>query len=166
MSIGIQRTDDEFEQLSWHDNHLYGVHISIGDIQRGDWRSDLVFDIDFIVEWICEAEGSCQFLVAPATLTFHHVTDLRMAIDWGTSEFQTAIYEVSISQITRSQIENQKICLDRPYYSWQITTNSPKEGIITFGASDFTQTLRAEPVLIHEQKLSPLQRNSLSPPLV
>jgi hypothetical protein len=62
--------------------------------------------IDYILEWICEADGRCQFRVAPSTLTFHHVTDLHMAIDWGKSGFQTAIHEISIAQMTRSQIEN------------------------------------------------------------
>lgn len=116
------------------------------------------------MEWVCGTDQRCQFRVAPATLAFHHVTDLRMAIDWGTSRFRTAIHEVSISHITRSQIENQMICLDRPYYHWQIETNFPKDGTITFGASGFTQVLRAEPVLIDEQKLSPSQRHPFFPP--
>ena len=161
MSDNMTYTEAEFDQLSWHDNTIYGFHISIGDFEKGDWRSDWVLDIDYIVEWICGTDQRCQFRVAPATMTFHHVTDLHMAIDWGTSGFQAAIHEVSISHITRSQIENQKICLDRPYYHWTLETNFPKEGTITFGASGFTQVLRAEPVLIDKQKLSPSQR----PPL-
>jgi hypothetical protein len=51
--------------------------------------------------------------VAPTTLIFHHVTDLHVAIDWGKSGFQTAIHGISIAQIRLSQIENQKIGLDR-----------------------------------------------------
>lgn len=42
-------TEAEFDQLSWHDSHVYGVHISMGDIEQGDWRSELVFDIDYIL---------------------------------------------------------------------------------------------------------------------
>ena len=164
MSTFTTYTEADFDQLSWHDNYIYGFHILIGDCEQGDWRSDWVLDIDYIVEWVCEKDGGCQFRVAPATLTFHDVTDLRMAVDWGKSGFQTAIHEVSISHITRSQIENQKICLDRPYYNWEIETNFPKEGHITFGASGFTQVLRTEPLLIDEQKLSPSQRALLFPP--
>jgi len=89
-----------------------------------------------------------------------------MAIDWGRSGFQVAIHEVSIAHITRSQIENQKICLDRPYYDWKIETNFHKEGRITFGASGFTQVLRTEPLLIDEQKLAPSQRTPFFPPCV
>ncbi len=164
MITRLIHSEADFDQLSWRDNHLYGVHISVGDIVQGDWRSDLIFGIDYIVGWVCETDGSCQFHVSPATLTFHHVTNLRMAIDWGRSGFQTAIHEVSISYITRSQIENQKIYLDRPYYHWKIETNFPKEGIMTFGASGFTRVLCAGPVLIDEQKLSPSQRAPFPPP--
>jgi len=59
-------TEAEFDRVSWHDNHIYGVQISMGDIEQDDGRSDLVFDIDYIVEWVCEADGCCQFRVAPA----------------------------------------------------------------------------------------------------
>ena len=36
-----------------------------GDPDDGDWTSDLVRDIDFIVEWICGTGGGGQFRVAP-----------------------------------------------------------------------------------------------------
>lgn len=164
MSNYFSETD--FERVSWHDNTLYGLSVLLGDITHGDWRSDLVFDIDYIVEWVCEPDQRCRFRVAPATLTFHHVTDLKMAINWGDSGYQTALYEVSIAQIKRSLIPNQKICLDRPYYRWTIQANAPKHGTIIFGASGFTQILRAEPLFLDEQKLPPSQRTSFFPPSV
>jgi hypothetical protein len=164
MSNYFSETD--FERVSWHDNTLYGLSVLLGDITHGDWRSDLVFDIDYIVEWVCEPDQRCRFRVAPATLTFHHVTDLKMAINWGDSGYQTALYEVSIAQIKRSLIPNQKICLDRPYYRWTIQANAPKHGTIIFGASGFTQILRAEPLFLDEQKLPPSQRTPFFPPSV
>ena len=151
-------TDVDFERLSWHDNHIYGLHLSLGDAARDDWRSDLVLDIDHIVEWLCGVDKRAQFRVAPTTLAFHHVTDLGIAIDWGDSGCRTAIHEISIDGIAREAVADQKICLDRPYWRWRIETNWPKGGVIAFGASGFTQTLRATPVLIDEQKLSPLDR--------
>jgi hypothetical protein len=153
-----RRSEVDFDHLSWHDNALYGVRFDVGDSDRADWHSDLVLDIDHIVEWICGVAGRAQFRVAPATLTFHHATDLRIAIDWGDSGGRTALHELSINSITRERIQDQKICLDRPYYRWRIELNWPQGGEITFGASGFTQVLRAEPVLLDEQKLSPLDR--------
>ena len=152
------RTERDFDQLSWHDNHLYGIHFSIGDASLGDWRSDLVLDIDHIVEWVCGTDGRTRFLVAPATLTFHDVTDLKIDIFWGDSGFRVALHEASIAGIGRSQVADQRICLDRPYFRWLIETNWPSEGKVVFGASGFTQVLRAEPILAEEQKLSPAAR--------
>jgi hypothetical protein len=147
-------TENDFDRLSWHDDHVYGIHLSIGDIERGDWRSDLVLDIDHIVEWVCGVGRSVRFLVAPATLTFHHVTDLRLAADWSDSGHRMALHELSIARIVRAPVPDQKICLDRPYWRWRIETNLPAAGEVSFGASGFTQVPRAEPVLQDEQKLA------------
>lgn len=67
-------TDADFERLSWHDCHMWGVELRPGDPDEGDWTSDLALDIDFIVEWICGeitfgAVGFTQTLRAEAVLT-------------------------------------------------------------------------------------------------
>jgi hypothetical protein len=155
-------TEADFDRLSWHDNHLYGVRFDVGDADENDWTSDLILDIDHIVEWVCGTDNTTRFRVAPATLVFHGVTDPSMRIDWGDSGFRTAIYVLSIDRIERERISDQKVFLDRPYYSWRIVLNSPQGGEIRFGAVGFTQTLRAEPVLVDEQKLSPAQRRALT----
>ena len=41
-------TEADFDRLSWHDNPVYGLFV---DNDVSVWKSDLVFDIDFIVEW-------------------------------------------------------------------------------------------------------------------
>lgn len=151
-------TEAEFERLSWHDDTLYGLRIEVGDVARGDWRAELVLDLDHIVEWVCEDGKPIRFRVAPATLTFHDVTDLKLAADWGDSGHRTMLHEASIDGITREPVADQKICLDRPYYRWRIGFNWPGGGEIAFGASGFTQRLRATPVLQDEQKLSPSGR--------
>lgn len=148
---------DDFAQLSWHDNTLYGLRLELGDPERGDWRSDLVLDLDHIVEWVCDG-ATARFRVAPATLTFHQATDLQVAVDCGDTGGQVALHALSIDAIARQRIVDQKICFDRPYYRWTIALNSPHGGEIRFGASDFTLDLRAEPVLQDQQQLSPLDR--------
>lgn len=151
----------DFEGRSWHDNALCGLRLDLGDCARGDWHADLVLDIDHIVEWLCGVGREVRFRIAPATLTFHDVTDLQIAIDCGDSGCQVALHAVSIDGITRARIQEQKICLDRPYYRWRIALNWPRGGAITFGASGFTQGLRAEPVLLDQQQLSPADRMPL-----
>jgi hypothetical protein len=148
----------DFDDLSWHDNALYGLRLDVGDPSRDDWHSDLALDIDHIVEWLCGVDRRVRFRIAPATLTFHDVTDLTVAIDCGDSGGQVALHPLSIDAITRERIREQKICLDRPYYRWRIALNLPRGGAITFGASGFTQILRAEPVVRDEQQLSPADR--------
>jgi hypothetical protein len=152
-------TSPEFADLSWHDNALYALRLDLGDPSRGDWHADLVLDIDHIVEWLCGLDRQVRFHVAPATLTFHDVTDLRIRVDCGDSGGRIALHPLSIDAITRERIANQKICLDRAYYRWRIALNWPQGGAISFGASGFTQVLRAEPVVLDQQQLSPWDRS-------
>lgn len=152
---------DDFSQFSWHDNLVYAMRLCAPDPDRGDWRSELELDIDHIVEWICGDDGSVRFRVAPASLVFHNVTDLKIAVDFGDSGNSININELSIHDVAREQLsaKEQKICLDRSYYRWRIALNLPQGGEIAFGASSFTQTLRAEPVLTSEQRLVAAERD-------
>lgn len=151
------KTDADFDALSWHDNLIYAIRFDIGDAAQDDWRSDLVFDIDHIVEWVREA-GGIRFRVAPATLIFHSVSDLRVAVDFGDSGGLNAINELSIAAIGREPLTLK----DRPaaplFYRWGVELNHPQGGEIAFAARGFTQTLRADPVLLDEQRLPAVGR--------
>ena len=136
----------EFAPYLWHDNPIYGLRLDIGDARAGDWRSELVLDIDHIVAWVCGTDEPGRFQVAPATLTFHDAGDLCIAVDCGDTGGQVALHELSIDRITREPVRNQKVCLDRPFYRWRIELNWPEGGLIRFAASGFTQVLRADPV--------------------
>ena|GEM_PF-401301 len=155
-------TEADFDHLSWHDCSIWAIELRAGNPDEGDWTSDLALDIDFILEWICGAEGrGGKFRIAPASLIFHGVTDPRINIDWGASGFQVSLHPVSIDNIEREPIQNQKVYLDRSYYSWRIHLNWPDGGEIAFGAVGFTQTLFAEPILTENQYLSLNERNHL-----
>jgi hypothetical protein len=151
-------SDSDFDRRSWHDCHIWGIEICAGDPDRGDWTSELVLDIDFIVEWICGTETGGGFRVAPATLVFHGVTDPKIAIDWGAAGHQTAVHPASIDKIEREALSGQKVFLDRPYYRWTISLNWPAGGELSFGATGFTQVLRADPILSETQYLPRSQR--------
>lgn len=155
-------TEADFDRLSWHDCHIWGVEFRAGDADEGDWTSELVLDLDYIVEWLCGTSGGGQFRVAPATLVFHGVTDPKINIDWGHSGFQAALHPVSIGSVERELVRDQQVYLDRPYYRWSIRLNWPESGAIAFGAVGFTQTLRGEPVLTEKQSL-PLSTRSRLP---
>jgi hypothetical protein len=132
----IESGDPENDLIwRWHDNLIYGVKFDLGDPEKQVWRSDLVFDIDFIAEWLCEPTGVFRFRVAPATLTFHDVGDLSILIDQGESDGCNAMTECSIDSVTR-------IRLDRPYdfWRWTMSLNMPSGGKIEFCASGFSET--------------------------
>jgi hypothetical protein len=131
-------SEEGFNQLAWHDNAIYGLRLDVGDSDRGEWRSDLVLDIDHIVEWICGVGGGVRFRVAPTTLTFHDVTDLSVTVDFGDSGYRTAISELAIDHIGREPVPDQQIGLDRPYFRFRIVLNLPPGGALTFGASGFS----------------------------
>jgi hypothetical protein len=133
----------------------------VGDPTAEDWTADLAFDIDFIAEWVCGVDRRASFRVAPASLVFHSVADLRIAIDWGGSGFQVAIHDAAIDRIEREPVADQKVHFDRVYYRWKIALNWPAGGEITFGAVGFTQTLLAEPVLREQQFLTLAERRRL-----
>jgi hypothetical protein len=151
-------TQEHFDVLSSHDNTLYGLRFRVGDPLRKEWHSDLVLDLDHIVEWLRTDDSRIRFRVVPAWLVFHDVTDLRIALDFGDSGCRTAINQPSVDAITRQRVSEQKICLDRPYYRWRIAFNLPRGGELAFGASGFTQTWRAEPMLVDEQSLDASRR--------
>lgn len=154
-------TGEDMGGLSLHDNPVYGLYFSVGDVDLEDWTSDLVLDIDYIVEWICGARGGAHFLISPATLKFHDVTDLKIDIDWGEIGHRAYVHEVTIDSLTRERVVVQGINLPYPYYRWRIDANWPRGGEITFGAKDFTLILRAEPVDCDQQRISPAQRKAL-----
>ena len=147
-------TDADFDTLSWHDCHIWGIDLRAGNADDDDWTSDLALDIDFLVEWLRESDESFRFRVAPATLVFHGVTDLSINVAWQPTGFQVALHPVSIAHIERTAIENQKVFLDRPYYRFRIASSWPAGGEIVFGAVGFTQTLRAEPIVSADQRLT------------
>lgn len=154
-------TDEAFEQLSWHDNLIYSIAFDTADPEAEDWRSDLVLDIDHIVEWVRASDERMRFRVAPAHLTFHGVTDFSGALDWGGSGYQNGLQLPSIDRIERERLANQEVFLDRPYYIWHIALNAPKGALLSFGAVGFTQVLRAEPDLQDEQWIAPAKRRAL-----
>jgi hypothetical protein len=148
---------DDFDGFSWHDNIIYGLSLDVGDPDRDTWHCRLVLDIDHIVEWLRGEADGMRFRVAPATLTFEDVGDLRIAVDYGDSGGRRNINEMSIAEIVRMPLAHPSE-RDIPYWRWRIALNWPRGGEIFFAASGFRQDLRAEPVLLAEQRFSSAAR--------
>ena len=91
-------------------------------------------------------------------MTFHDVTDLRIALDFGRGNQARNLNELSIASIDREQVEHSGC---RPYWRWRIALNDPVAGEITFGASGYSQLLRDQPKLVSDQRLPAAERAAI-----
>lgn len=150
--------DADVEALSLHDCHIHGIELRTGDSNENDWTHDLCLDIDFIIDGRAGSDGRWTFRVAPAWLVFSEVTDLRIAIDWGTEGAGFPIHPVSIGELVRRPVD---VSPDRPrpVSEWRIEMNWPEGSQIRFWATSFTLQLRTDPVETDaRQHLSTAQR--------
>lgn len=139
-------TDAEFDEMSWHDNHIHALRI----VEVSDGAGDLILDVDHIVEWI-EKKPGFIFQIVPVTLTFHDVMFLRMSLDYATP---TAAFGPFMIQGIERRTEQ------RPRYLaqlWKIDISWP-QGEIAFEARGFTQRARGGPILSQGQCLSAQER--------
>jgi hypothetical protein len=145
-------TEKDFSEISWHDCHINSLAFE----QDGEWQSDLVFNLDFIVEWLCQTGSKlCRFRVAPATLRFHDACNLRIQVKLAFKE------PLIIYGIERTHTAD----CNQGYSHWTMTLQSFEatgSNLIEFNASGFTQELIAEPVETSEQDLSEFRRRRSS----
>jgi len=143
-------TSEDFNDLTWHDNHIHGFRVIEGVHGTGE----LLIDIDFILEWLgADDSGNFRFQIAPADLIFHDVSNLTVSLDY--ASISAAMGPFSIDGI-KKHIEK------RERYDatvWTIDINFPA-GRISFEGSGFTQTLRGHAITTDQQVLSHEQRSS------
>jgi hypothetical protein len=139
----------DFDTMSWHDNHVYGFRLVDENPDGG--TADIVFDIDYILEWIAAGTGF-EFVIAQASLQFHEVFGLRFSLDY---RGPTA----GMCSFSLAGIERRIVTYPTGVQSfeWEIDINWPT-GKIEFEAPRFTQLLVGP---IHRrpvQSLDPGQR--------
>lgn len=156
-------TDADFERLSWHDSQVYGMELRLGDPEVGDWAHDLALDFDVLVDGPNDVaeDPTGPFLVAPAHLVFHDVADLGAHVDWPESGYQVAVHPMAVHEIGREPVVRTFTPEPRPYFAWTIRLNWPGRGTIRFGASGFTQSLRAAAVRSPQPHLTGPERRAL-----
>ena len=140
MSDATVWTHEQFESMSWHDNHVHAMRIVEGKYGAGE----LQLDIDYIAEWLPGPNKSCRFRIVPATLRFLEVTNLRAS---------AALGPFSLHAIER-RVES------RPRYEaqiWTLRINWP-QGKITFEAMGYEQRTTGPAGITDSQRLGPDQR--------
>ena len=141
--------ENDFEQMGWHDSKIYAIAFK-------DENFELALDIDYIVEWIHPVgdETHFKFHLAPATLVFRNVWDLKINIE--------SNLDLEISDIHRDnphQPKNAKQVQESIEYDWRIETN---DGEITFKSIGYKQYFRKPPVLSNLQTLALRERGGIS----
>ena len=124
----LRWTHEQFDEMSWHDNHVHALRIVAGEHGAGE----LVLDIDYIVEWLRNG-GAFQFRLVPAILRFTEVTDLRISLDYASPS--AAMGPFSIHAIERYTEQREHYIAQL----WRIEVNWPG-GEVTFEASGYEQS--------------------------
>lgn len=129
-------TEADFVDMGWHDVVLYSMSFPQADYA-------IRFDIDYIFKWHWEREALSGWDVAPCTLQFNNVSDLRVSLSW---QMQG---DTSIQNITRNNSRpspNGKFML----WDYQIELDA---GDLRFTATGFTQATRRQPIFSTSQFL-------------
>ncbi len=136
--------------MGWHDSHIYAI--SFGE------EFQFKLDIDYIFQWIHPKanETYFNFWIAPCTLIFENVWDLRFDI------FISSDIELEIDDVRREnarEARNAAYIEKKTEYDWTIETH---QGDITFKSVGFTQYVRMRPVMTSSQVLLPEVRGEIS----
>jgi hypothetical protein len=145
-------TDEDLPQMSFHDVKVHALATRI--IEPSTFNYNLLFDIDYIVAWLCEGPGSTfRFAVSPATLVFEHVSNLKFE-----GEPRTPEELLDINSITRAVEENIPGA-PLPTYRWTIEGH---DGNVSFDAAGFKLYIRRLPVVGSQQSLDYKTRGGIS----
>lgn len=147
-------TDEHFDELCWHDNHVHGIRVESDVPEHGTGR--LTLDLDYIREWICPSGpgGRYRFKVVPANLTFVGVSDLKIEIDWAAAT--AGMTPFSIEGIERKKLEYPN---GSTSWAWRIKVNWPL-GAITFHGPSFVMTASGPEVETDDPCLLPEHRGA------
>lgn len=146
-------TVDDFGAMNWQEATVYAMSFVKEDEEA--LSGDLVFDIDYILEWVDDDhnEEHYHFWVAPCTLVFNNVLNFKMSID-------NSAFNLDLLDITDIHLLEQIPVEEGGYwYSWKIEL---AEGEITFGSVGMSQIVRAQPIYTDSQVLTLEERGGVS----
>ena len=141
-------TDADFEQMGWHDSHIHAVAFL-------PEQFEVAFDIDYILQWVQPAEDKYyRFWVAPATLVFENIHDLKFDIE----PFEAVEIADLHKDNPQRPINAEYIGRDTDW-QWRIETH---QGDITLRAIGYKQYFRRQPLFGRLQSLDLATRGGFS----
>jgi hypothetical protein len=145
-------TEEDLPRMSFHDVKVHAFATRI--IEPSTFNYNLLFDVDYIVAWLCEGPGSSfRFAVSPATLVFEHVSNLKYE-----GEPRTPEELLDINSLTRAEEKNIPGA-PLPTYRWTIEGH---DGDVSFDAAGFKLYIRRTPVVGSQQSLDYKTRGGIS----
>jgi hypothetical protein len=142
-------SEADFDAMSWHDVHIRALAFD-------PERSELLFDIDYILEWLQPPAGEkfYKFRVAPATLVFTNVHEIRCDLSSGG--------DLEIDAFTRSNATSPRNADYIPKKTEWVWTLECQEGVISFRSVGFSMHVRRPAVLTGAQHLPLTERGGFS----
>ena len=134
-------TEADFEVMGWHDCQIHAMAFFPENFE-------LVFDIDYLFEWIDPQpnETFFKFWVAPATLVFNNVYDVELEIDSHNVNLEID----NIKRDDESLPHNAEFIRKESEWLWTIEC---QEGEIRFRSVGYQQFIRTAPHLTQSQTL-------------
>ena len=141
-------TDKDYDKMSWHDVIIHAI--ALNHYRRGEWFStvsELMFDIDYILKCVLMPDKHYSCWVAPATLLFNNVTDLKINDNSGNGDWEIQ------DDIYREKVEPN----DPPTWLWKIMSEE-----IAFKSTGFSQYIRRDPTFQGARSFTVRQRGGIS----
>ena len=141
-------TESDFAIMGWHDSTIYGMALYS---EPSTLITELIFDIDYIFQWIqpVAPNSHFSFWLAPATLAFKNVYNLNIQI----SQHPPNIFDLEITDIHR--LEQSVYPNSLPFWKWHVELLN---GDIYFESNGYEQFTRQSPLLAHGQQFPPQLR--------
>jgi hypothetical protein len=129
-------TEADFSRMGWHDAKVYAMAF-FSNVKTFD--NELVFDLDYILQWINPVlpDPNFSFWIAPCTLVFKNVYRLKFDLD----NLPPNTFDFEILDIDR--LDEHQYPNGQPYWNWHIATVN---GYIDFEASSYEQIVKQAPV--------------------
>ena len=143
--------DGDFDRMGWHDATIHAIAFGATDFE-------LSLDVDYIFAWVKPAEGekNFRFWVAPCTLVFQNVYDVRLeAMGCGGPL-------IEVNELRRDDPRRPKNAeFIGCELEWQWTFDG-HHGELGFRSVGFTLYVRRAPVLLDAQVLDLAERGGYS----
>ncbi len=139
----------EADDLTFHDDCIYGLRLVSPEPDLDDWDSELILDIDHILGGVKLDGGRFRFLLVQANLCFENVSDLRVSFSF--PEFN--IIPLPIDRIERS--DEPVVTRGDNYHEflWTIHLNDRAGGSLTFRSIGYRLEQVGEPAEFDEQTI-------------